>query len=422
MEILNETPYPFLAFDASPEPARQAVTLIVKGTFKLVAEGPAEPLPHDDQAQLVGDDVHMDDIGRSLRYGTDLVPFKLRGEVTVAALCRPPTPQTRNCDVTIALGPIQKTLRVSGDRAFPDPVKTEPFETLPIRWERTFGGLSFTQNPLGRGMEPWPTPSGPVHYLPNVEYPDERMNKPGDRVRPASLAPILPHWSPRLEQQGTRDQRWAAFRAPLPPVDFDPQAHQAAPADQQLRDGEFFRGDEPLTLTNLHPKISVFRGGLPGRRLRVFVERRVPYGEPAPFEEVAMKLDTVHVDTEAETVTLVWRQPIGIAGPVAVAVAAVYITEESLAQPGALADVHRARFDQLRGPKKPRADVELDKHVAEQHAQATKVLRDGNIDPKFVADFERTKDPAQMFEKLMKLLDEKVADAEKLAAQMKGPR
>src|SRR5207302_7352771 len=136
------------------------------------------------------------------------------------ALCRPPV-QTKGCTVAFAVGPIDKTLQVSGDRAFPDAARAELFDALPIRWERTFGGLSFGENPLGRGLEPWPTPSGPVHYLPNVEYPDERMQKPTDRVRPAGFGPIAPHWSPRREQQGTRDHRWAVFRAPLPPEDFD---------------------------------------------------------------------------------------------------------------------------------------------------------------------------------------------------------
>src|SRR5207244_2102306 len=97
------------------------------------------------------------------------------------------------------VGPIAKRLQVSGDRALPDPLKTEPFGALPIRWERAFGGLSLSANPLGRGLEPEPTASGPVHYLPNVECPDDRFVKAGDRVRPAGFGPIAPQWSPRFE-------------------------------------------------------------------------------------------------------------------------------------------------------------------------------------------------------------------------------
>ena len=71
-------------------------------------------------------------------------------------------------------------------------------------------------------------------------------------------------WEPRLGRQGTRDQRWAMFRAPLPPQDFDPRFANAAPDDQQLPEG-FFRGDETVTLTGLHRSCPVYEAMLPGQ-------------------------------------------------------------------------------------------------------------------------------------------------------------
>src|SRR5271163_2344495 len=40
------------------------------------------------------------------------------------------------------------------------PGRIAPFTAIPIRWELAFGGMSFLQNPLGRGMEPIPDDEG----------------------------------------------------------------------------------------------------------------------------------------------------------------------------------------------------------------------------------------------------------------------
>ncbi len=420
MEIFNETPYAFLPFDATVLGAPPALALIVKGAFKLAADQAAVALDKAKQPQMSGDEMFMDNIGRSLKYATDLAPFKLRGELTVTALCRSPRPGTKTCDVAIGLGPIHKTLQVSGDRSWPDASIADSVDGLPIRWERAFGGLALTANPMGRGLEPWPTPSGPVRYLPNVEYPSERVAKQGDRVRPAGFAPIAPHWSPRLEQQGTRDQRWATFRAPLPPDDFDPHFHQAAPADQQLADGEFFRGDERLTLTNLHPKLAEFRGQLPGKRLRLFVLQRQPGGAPSKFVEVPMMLDTVHVDAEAETVTLVWRKPVAVKVKAHLSFEAIYLAEEPLSEPAALPAMHEKRFRELRGPQEAPQAEQMKAEMDAKMNEAKRVLRDGGVDPEVIAEIDKMNDPQQVFDRLMKFVQQKTAEVEKLGPSFKG--
>ena len=63
-----------------------------------------------------------------------------------------------------------------------------------------------------------------------------------DRPAPVGVAPVSPQTASRLALQGTRDQHWATFRAPLPPRDYDPRAEQAAPGDQRLEG--YWNGDE----------------------------------------------------------------------------------------------------------------------------------------------------------------------------------
>ena len=430
METINETPYLVLPFDCSPTPQVPAMSLIVKGSFRLCADASAEPLAAAAQKPFLGDDIYLDDLGRSLRYASDLVPLKVRGEVLVDAVCHQPDGRPRTtCVVSLELGPIRKTLHVSGDRSFvrhgagPESLgPTQPFEHMPIRWERAFGGLSNAQNPLGLGLDVVPDESGqPVHALPNVEYPDGRMTHADHSPRPAGFGPVAPQWQPRLGRQGTRDQRWAMFRAPLVPKDFDLRFHNAAPDDQQLEEG-YFRGDETLVLGNLHARYPELRAPLPGSRPRAFFLVRQPGGEPARFVEVELRLDTVHVDVEREELVLVWRRPVKIASRAHPELEALYLTEEPLAGEPRPVEVHHARFAELRGPKEPPLAAALDAEIDKQMVEARKVLTEAKVDPEFVARLEGMKEPRQVFDALIDLAEHKIRELEQMTAALKVPR
>jgi len=427
MQIINTTPYVFLPFDSSPAPTMPALSLIVKATFALRHEQPALAVAKNDQKQLAGDEQYLDDLGRSLKYSTDLVPTKLRGEALVIATCQSPDGRPRTtCDVGIAVGAIQKTLRISGDRAwFRDAEgqavigRTQPFQSMPVRWERAFGGMNLPVNPMGRGIEPWPDDSGrPIHYLPNIEYLDKRVEALKDRPAPAGFGPISPMWEPRFGRQGTRDQRWATFRAPLPPKDFDPLFYNAAPEDQQLPEG-YFRGDEAVTLSGLHKDFPVYGTSLPGKRLRLFVLIRQADGSPSRFAEVEMCLDTVHIDVDAERMVLLWRRPLPVASRAHIELEACYITEEELADTPATVDFHRARFDALRGPAEPPLHQAMNAEADAQIAEAKKVLRDGGVDPKLIAKIDGMTDPQEIFKVLMEGAKQQTAEIERLTATFK---
>ena len=90
MNIFNTTPYVFFPYDTSVAPTLPSLTLIVRGTFSVRQGLPAVAKPKAAQKSLRGDEQHMDDLGRSLCYSTDLVPMKPRGEVLVYATCHTP--------------------------------------------------------------------------------------------------------------------------------------------------------------------------------------------------------------------------------------------------------------------------------------------------------------------------------------------
>ncbi len=428
MQIINTTPYVFLPLDSSPAPTMPALSLIVKATFALRPEQPALAVAKNAQQQVSGDEQYLDDLGRSLRYSNDLVPTKLRGEALVTAICQVPDGRPRTtCDVGIVIGPIEKTLRIFGDRAwFRDAEgqavigRPQPFQNLPVRWERAFGGMNLPVNPMGRGIEPWPDEAGrPIHHLPNIEYLDKRVENLKDRPPPAGFGPISPMWEPRVGRQGTRDQRWATFRAPLPPKDFDPLFYNAAPEDQQLPEG-YFRGDEAVRLSGLHKDLPVYSTSLPGKRLRLFLLIRQPKEAPSLFAEVEMLLDTVHIDVEAEQMVLLWRRPIPVASRAHLELEACYITEEELADAPATLEAHRARFVALRVPVEPPLHESMNAEVEAQVAEAKKVLRDGGVDPKLIAKLDGVRDPQEIFKILMDGAKQQTSEIERMTATFKG--
>ncbi|MFO0612987.1 MAG: DUF2169 domain-containing protein [Polyangiaceae bacterium] len=421
MQIIHETPYLVHPLDCAVGPGSSAMSLVVKGTFKMKLDGAAEAV--SEPPEMRGDETYMDDLGRSLAYSSDLLPYKPRGEVIVNANCHPPEGRARpECDVAIQVGPIRKALRVTGDRRWSKgspPVATAPlaFQSMPIRWERAFGSLTSPANPLGRGVDVGTVPGDDGVYLPNVEYPGLRVTSPQDRPTPAGFGAIAQHWEPRLKRSGTRDQRWAAFRAPLPPTDCEARAANAAPDDQQLEDGQYFRGDETLVLENLHRGFARFTSALPGKRLRAFLWMRPTRTEPERFAEIDLKLDTVFIDAEKEELTLVWRRPVQLDAPTEVAIEAIYLTEESTAVAPSPAEVHVARFLELRPKEDP---VDQQKEIDEQMAEVHKLLSGPGMDPALAKAAKAEKDPAKVLDLILRGIADKAHEAEQLTAKLKA--
>src|SRR5690349_847154 len=99
----------------------------------------------------------------SLRYESDMALGKLATDVVLHGTAYAPGQRpTQTVDVTLSLGPIRKTLRVVGDRSYKQGQSTPsaplPFVTMPLSWERAFGGVdpedgsAYAFNPVGTGF------------------------------------------------------------------------------------------------------------------------------------------------------------------------------------------------------------------------------------------------------------------------------
>jgi hypothetical protein len=215
-------------------------------------------------------------------------------------------------DVSLKVGPISKTLRVIGDRCWDRDVfdigitSPTPFESVPIIYERAFGGSDperdsaprnfESRNPIGVGFA-----SNRIDLLgtllPNIENPGNLLTSPNSRPGPVGFGPVARDWSPRKELAGTYDEAWMEERYPLVPLDFDDRFYQCAPRDQQVEG--YLRGGERVELCNLTP-----RGYLAFTIPKVWLTFRTRIGNDSI--EHRSTLQTVLIEPDLGRVTLVW--------------------------------------------------------------------------------------------------------------------
>lgn len=311
LTLLNDTPYPAAWLPGRVQPGRDSLTVIVKGTFRLVPQGPAEALPEGEQAPLSGDDPTDASPGSAVAYDGDWSLYKPAADVMLTGACHAPGAAVGRLAVGLALGErLRKRLVVTGPRYWleggrriSDPV---PFRSLPLDWSGAFGGAGFAANPVGRGAAPVEGRNAVMlHPLPLIEDPETPVRSPDDRPAPAGLGPVNRRWPQRAPRSGTYDDAWIDTVWPHHPADFDWRHYLAAPPDQQVEG--WLAGDEPFLLTHLHPEHAEYRGSLPGRRLQAFVSRVPDAAGDTLWRTVRLRLDTCLFDMAAETVTLVWR-------------------------------------------------------------------------------------------------------------------
>jgi len=211
----------------------------------------------------------------------------------------------------IAVGPIDKSIRVTGAREWTYDkdgrlivTQPQPFTAMKLDWRLAFGGPGFADNPDGRGhVLPNVTSPDGRYPLPCLEYPHDVVKLPGDVVRPAGFGPrdiMLPD---RQRFAGTYDRFWADNHAPGLAADATLDLFQVAAPDQQL-DG-FFGGSEPIAIEHMHPTHEHLASRLPGVRPRLFLRRREHHD--VVLEEQALRADTLVLFPTLEIGVLIHR-------------------------------------------------------------------------------------------------------------------
>lgn len=265
--LKNRTPFAAERSWVLDKNAAKSWMVAVKATFAITAGG-ATKLADEQLPPLFAPEHTGDPGASSIRYEADLAGPKKRTDVFVnghayAPLGKPAT----EVMVELKAAGIAKQLFVVGDRRWEKGLlglsmsRPEPFEKLPIVYERAFGGWDKKpDNPADQRLEPRnPVGAGfairAEHLqgapVANIEHPKKRIGSWKDRPPPVGFGVVASYWEPRLKYAGTYDDRWMKTRMPLLAEDFDDRYYQAAPEDQQCPG--FLRGGEPVELTGLTP-------------------------------------------------------------------------------------------------------------------------------------------------------------------------
>ena len=317
MELINSTRM-VAGYTVGTEPSgREVAIVVVKGTFHIPKEGEPVRLA-DQQVPLVTSDVFFGAPGRSApRYEADFVLRKPLCDVLLDGTAHAPHARAvTSVNVMVRVGSWTKGFTVIGDRvwqvvaAAARPSSAIPFVTMPITYDRAFGGTddrsddpaqhaAFMKNPSGRGFHQhlkreWVDGS----LLPNTEAHGQPVTQPNGDYIPMSFGPIGRHWEPRFRFAGTYDEQWLEQHFPFLPPDFDDRYFQAAPADQQLR---HLQGGEEVELLNLSPD---------GRASFVLPVFNAPihfFPRKGSREDGTLTLDTLIIEPDLNRFTLTWR-------------------------------------------------------------------------------------------------------------------
>lgn len=291
-----------LMLDARGE---ERLLVVVKGSFEVDGETLAPAATEI----VLADRYRGDPSCTSLVAASEMVLSKPAPDLLLSGHAHPDERGGATGLVSFRVGAWSKDVLVFGDRVWTRgvaglrPGAPQPFETIPLVYERAFGGadptrtppLGCAENPVGLGLVDC-CAGGPV---PNLEHPQHRLDAAGDRPPPRAFGPIAPHWQPRRGLQGTFDDEWQRTRMPLPPLDADPRAGQVAPPDQQYPG--VLAGGEPVEIRGVRRDGASLRFRLPKTRVTV----RVHDGERV--RDLQGLLDTLHVDADRSRVDLTWR-------------------------------------------------------------------------------------------------------------------
>ena len=290
------------------------LTCVMKGTFRMTSRPNLVLAAEQADLELAGKYWGPPE-SSSYKYEPEVALSKPGTDVVLIGHAVAPRGGATEIDVRLRLGPIDKVVRVVGDRQWVkrlgivDMTNPLPFERIPLIWERAFGGWASPEhdpvadrfeprNPVGVGFRATTFREGMP--LPNLENPRHRLQQYGQTPPPAGFGFLSPHWQPRAAWAGTYDERWSRDRAPLLPHDFDNRFFQAAPTDQII--SGCLRGGEPVEVSGVHPNGPVTFSLPVG--IQPVCHVRLRQGKETQLQP---KLDTVILNIDQQSVFLLWR-------------------------------------------------------------------------------------------------------------------
>lgn len=318
MELLNATPLVAAYTQGLAPDGRESLVVVAKGTFNLPLDGSEARLAEQQRPLLMADTFFGEPGLSAPRQEMDFAPIKPFCDVLVLGKAFAPggRPATR-ITAGIRVGRVSKAFAVVGPRQWQPgvlgvaPGAPQPFLEQDITYAQAFGGSraiperpeftdAYPANPAGRGWYPRSASTADIvgMPMPSTEDLGHHIDSPHGDFAPMALGPVGRHWSQRIGFAGTYDDAWLADCFPFLPPDFDTRYYQAAPPDQQT---DYLKGGEDVLLLNLTRQE---RAGFKVPRVQVPVTF---FLKKAEHETVNAVIDTLVIDTNANTVEITWR-------------------------------------------------------------------------------------------------------------------
>ena len=311
LQLHNKTPFAANIALFPNEEAIDTLYVLVRATFNIDKQWTLA----DEQLPLLEGDEYWGELGESsIKYASDYHIGKLASDIIVLGHAfSPDRKSVHQLDISLALGPVNKAIRVFGDRHWQDGRITppQPFQTMAMIYEKAYGGAHIVdgkiitveaRNPVGCGYSGKYTVEEMNGVpLPNLEDPNDLINDLTDRPVPACFGVSAPHWLPRSTYAGTYDEEWQTQRAPYLPPDFDKRFFSMAHPD--LVYPGFLKGGEPVEITNMHPA-GTLNFNIPDVNLST---KTVIAGEPV---HAGFNLETLLIEPNQLRLSMIWRAAI----------------------------------------------------------------------------------------------------------------
>ena len=285
LELINSSPFTATTLRWPDVDAKPKLTIVVKATYMIPLES-EDPRPTPKQLPIFNNDIMTETKPPSIRFESDLVPFKPCTDVVLVGHAYAPDGKPATELVAgLRVGQLRCGVAVIGDRQWqtqlldkPTVSHTQPFRAMELVYERAFGGFDkpagmyCKENHVGTGFIGKRTIERLEGLrLPNLEDPRNLINAWNSKPRPVGFGFYGRGWAPRLAYAGTYDDKYMKERHPLLPADFSFRFFNGAHPDLQV--GGYLRGDEDVDLLNVCPDASRVHFRLPGVVPKVSVAR-----------------------------------------------------------------------------------------------------------------------------------------------------
>lgn len=297
------------------EEGRTAAVPMVMAAFRITPGGDVTPAEDAELPPSAGA-MWGPPATASVRYETQIAFLKPATDVVLIGHAW--ANGRMSTDVRIRVGPLDQRIRVIGDRVWERtlsgiyPTDPTPFEKIPLRYERAFGGWDRSnddpsqhmfepRNPVGTGFRAKNGQFEEGVRLPNLEDPGHPIEKYGATVAPVGVGFTAPHWQPRASLAGTYDANWQKTRSPLFPLDFDRRFFNAA-SPGMVAPG-YLQGNEAVATENVSAgdRLSFRLPGLTPPHCKIRLRGR------RDDDMLSTNLDTVIIDTDQMMLVLMWR-------------------------------------------------------------------------------------------------------------------